>query len=104
MIYIPTDNTAANNTEVIANVVLPAKVPVIAGEAGICSGCGVATLSIDYKDLGIATGKMAAKILKGEANVKTMPVEYAAKFTKLYNKENCDKLGLTAPEGYTAQE
>ena len=47
---------------------------------------------------------MAAKILKGEAEVKTMPVEYAAKFTKLYNKENCDKLGLTAPEGYTAQE
>ena len=104
VIYIPTDNTAANNTEAIANVVLPAKVPVIAGEAGICSGCGVATLSIDYKDLGTATGKMAAKILKGEADVRTMPVEYAAKFTKLYNKENCDKLGLTAPEGYTAQE
>ncbi len=104
VIYIPTDNTAANNTEAIANVVLPAKVPVIAGEAGICSGCGVATLSIDYKDLGIATGKMAAKILKGEADVKTMPVEYATKFTKLYNKDNCEKLGLTAPEGYTVQE
>lgn len=104
VIYIPTDNTAANNTEAIANVVLPAKIPVIAGEAGICTGCGVATLSIDYKDLGAATGKMAAKILKGEADVKTMPVEYAAKFTKLYNKDNCEKLGLTAPEGYTAQE
>lgn len=104
VIYIPTDNTAANNTEAIANVVLPAKVPVIAGEAGICSGCGVATLSIDYKDLGTATGKMAAKILKGEADVRTMPVEYATKFTKLYNKDNCEKLGLTAPEGYTAQE
>lgn len=103
VIYIPTDNTAANNTEAIANVVLPAKTPVIAGEAGICTGCGVATLSIDYKDLGTATGKMAVKILKGEANVKTMPVEYATKFTKLYNAANCEKLGLTAPEGYTAQ-
>lgn len=103
VIYIPTDNTAANNTEAIANVVLPAKKPVIAGEAGICAGCGVATLSIDYKELGAATGRMAAKILKGEADVKTMPVEYASEFTKLYNAENCALLGLTAPEGYTAQ-
>ena len=46
VIYIPTDNTAASNTEAIANVVIPAKVPVVAGEEGICSGCGVATLSI----------------------------------------------------------
>ena len=38
VIYIPTDNTAASNTEAIANVVLPAKVPVVAGEAGICGG------------------------------------------------------------------
>ena len=48
VIYIPTDNTAASNTEAIANVVIPAKVPVVAGEEGICSGCGVATLSISY--------------------------------------------------------
>ena len=61
VIYIPTDNTAANNTETIANVVIPAKVPVVAGEAGICSGCGVATLSIDYYDLGYETGKMAVR-------------------------------------------
>ncbi|MBO5784334.1 MAG: ABC transporter substrate-binding protein, partial [Clostridia bacterium] len=67
VIYIPTDNTAANNTEAIANVVIPAGTPVIAGESGICKGCGVATLSIDYYDLGVATGKMAIKILKGEA-------------------------------------
>ena len=51
VIYIPTDNTAASNTEAIANVVIPAKVPVVAGEEGICSGCGVATLSISYYDL-----------------------------------------------------
>ena len=62
VIYIPTDNTAASNTEAIANVVIPAKVPVVAGEEGICSGCGVATLSISYYDLGYATGEMAAKI------------------------------------------
>ena len=100
VIYIPTDNTAASNTEAIANVVLPAKIPVIAGEAGLCKGCGVATLSLDYYDLGVATGKMAAKILKGEANVAEMPIEYAPVVTKLYNAANCEALGIAVPEGY----
>ena len=100
VIYIPTDNTAASNTEAIANVVLPAKVPVIAGESGICSGCGVATLSISYYDLGYATGKMAAKILTGEAKVGEMPVEYAPQVTKMYNPDNCAALGITIPDGY----
>ncbi len=103
-LYIPTDNTAASNTEAIANVTMPAKVPVIAGEVGILKGCGVASLSISYYDLGVATGKMAAKILKGEANVAEMPIEYAANFTKLYNAANCEALGLTVPDGYTAVE
>ena len=100
VIYIPTDNTAAANTEAIANVVLPAKVPVVAGEAGICGGCGIATLSIDYYDLGYATGLMAAKILKGEANVAEMPIEYAPIVTKQYNAANCEALGVAIPEGY----
>ena len=100
VIYIPTDNTCATYTETIANVVLTAGVPVVAGEAGICSGCGVATLSIDYYDLGTATGKMAAKILKGEANVSEMPVEFAPEVTKMYNADNCAALGITPPDGY----
>ena len=102
VIYIPTDNTAASNTEAIANVVLPAKVPAVAGEAGICAGCGVATLSISYYDLGVATGKMAAKILTGEASISEMPVEYAPEVTKMYNAANCEALGVTIPEGYVA--
>ena len=100
VIYIPTDNTAANNTETIANVVIPAKVPVICGEANTCKGCGVATLSIDYYDLGVATGKMAAKILKGEANISEMPVASAPEFTKMYNKANCEALGVEIPSDY----
>ncbi|MDD5864370.1 MAG: ABC transporter substrate-binding protein [Firmicutes bacterium] len=102
VIYIPTDNTAASNTEAIANVVLPAGVPVVAGEEGICGGCGVATLSISYYELGVATGKMAAKILTGEADVSTMPVEYAPQVTKKYNAANCEALGVTIPDGYEA--
>ena len=100
VIYIPTDNTAATYTETIANVVIPAGVPVVAGEAGICGGCGVATLSIDYYDLGYTTGKMAAKILKGEEKIETMEVQYAPEVTKMYNKENCEALGITVPEDY----
>ena len=100
VLYIPTDNTAASNTEAIANVVLPAKVPVFAGESGICAGCGVATLSINYYDLGYATGKMAAKVLTGEAKISEMPVEYAPQVTKMYNADNCAALGITIPDGY----
>ena len=102
VIYIPTDNTAAANTEVIANVVIPAGVPVVAGESGICSGCGVATLSISYYDLGYTTGEMAAQILKGEADISTMAIQYAPEVTKMYNAANCQALGITPPEGYEA--
>ena len=102
VIYIPTDNTAASNTEAITNVLLPAKVPAVTGEEGICSGCGVATLSISYYDLGYATGEMAAKILTEGADVSAMPVQYAPNVTKKYNAANCEALGLTIPDDYTA--
>ena len=102
VIYIPTDNTAASNTEAIANVVIPAKVPVVAGEEGICSGCGVATLSISYYDLGYATGEMAAKILADGADVSAMPVEFAPNVPKKYNAANCEALGITPPSDYVA--
>lgn len=102
VVYIPTDNTAASNTEAIANVVIPAGVPVVAGEEGICSGCGVATLSIDYYELGVTTGEMAAKILTGEADVSAMPVEFAPSVTKKYNAANAEALGITIPADYEA--
>ena len=68
--------------------------PLIAGEEATCKGCGIATLTISYYDLGYATGKMAVKILKGEEKIENMPVEYAATFTKKYNKTICDELGI----------
>ena len=104
VIYVPTDNTAASCTEAIANVVIPAGIPVIAGEQGICNGCGVATLSIDYHELGEATGEMAYEILVKGANPGDMEVQSAPNFTKMYNKANCEKLGITVPDDYTAIE
>lgn len=99
VIYLPTDNTVSSNTGIINNICMAANVPVISGEEGNCAGCGVATLSISYSDLGYTTGKMAAKILKGEADISTMPIEYAPA-TKKYNAEICEALGLTPMEGY----
>ena len=102
VIYIPTDNTAASCTEAIRNVVEPAQKPVIAGEEGICKGCGVATLSISYYDLGYSTGEMAYEVLVNGADVATMNVAFAPNVTKEYNAELCDLLGVTVPEDYVA--
>lgn len=104
VLYIPTDNTAANNTEVIKNIVVPAGVPVIAGESGICSGCGVATLSISYYDIGYIAGEMAYDILVNGADPATMEIKTAPNVTKLYNAEICEALNITPPEGYQAIE
>ena len=102
IIYIPTDNTMASNTETINNITLPAKVPVIAGEEGICAGCGVATLSISYYDIGYKTGEMAADILVNGADISTMPIQYAPEFVKKYNPAICEALNASVPEGYEA--
>ena len=102
VLYIPTDNTAASCAEAIRNVVETEMVPVVAGEEGICKGCGVATLSISYYDLGYATGEMAYEILAEGADVSTMEVRYAPQFTKEYNAELCELLGVTVPDGYVA--
>ncbi len=101
-IYIPTDNTMASNTQIINNICLPAGVPIIAGEQGICSGCGIATLSIDYYDIGYRAGEMAYEILAEGADITTMEVETASQVTKMYNPAICEELGITIPEGYEA--
>lgn len=98
-LYIPTDNTAASCSETIGNVVRNEKTPVFASEAGICRGCGIATLTISYKDLGYKTGEMAVKILTGEADISTMPIEYA-EASKFYNEDMCKEFGINPPAEY----
>lgn len=99
VLYVPTDNTMASSAETIKNVAIPAGIPMIAGEAGICSA-GIATLSIDYYSLGYKTGEMAYEILKNGKKPGDMEVEFADKFTKMYNEENCKALNITVPDGY----
>ena len=104
VIYIPTDNSAASNTEIINNICLPAGVPIIAGEQGICRGCGVATLSIDYYDIGYKAGEMAYEVLVNGADVSTMDIEFAPKVTKQYNSAICEELNISVPDSYIAIE
>ena len=101
-LYIPTDNTAASCAEAINNVAEPAGVAIIAGEEGICRGCGIAALSISYYDIGYTTGQMAARILRGEADISTMPIEYYPNPVKKYNPTLCEALNIVVPEGYVA--
>ncbi len=102
VLYIPTDNTAASCTEAINNVALPAGVPIICGEENLCKGCGLATLSINYYDLGYATGEMAYEVLVNGADVSTMAIQFAPVFTKEYNAANAEALGISVPSDYVA--
>lgn len=99
-LYIPTDNTAAANTEIISNIANPANIPVIPGEEGICKGCGIATLSIDYYNIGKVAGEMAYEILVNGADPSTMEIKFADELTKKYVPERTEKLGITVPDGY----
>ena len=93
VLYVPTDNTAASCAETINNIVLPTGTPIVGGDTALCKGCGVATLSVDYYELGIATGKQAVDILTGKKNISEMPIGYADA-AKVYNATNCKALNI----------
>lgn len=104
VIYLPTDNTVASNTQIIRSATIDKGVPVVAGEQSICTGTGVATLSISYYDLGYTTGEMAYEILVNGADPGAMEIKFSPQFTKMYNAEICSELGISPPSGYTAIE
>ena len=98
-IYVPTDNQVASYADTINNITF-GKTPIICGEEGTCKKCGVATLTIDYYELGRTTGQMAVKILKGEAKVQEMPIEYYKNPVKKFNSTIADGLKMTFPNEY----
>ena len=99
-LYIPTDNKCADNVTVIDAVCRPAKLPIICGEENICAGCGIATLSIDYFNLGVKTGEMAVEILKDGKDISKMPIAYDNNPVKKFNKQICEDLDITVPSSY----
>lgn len=93
-VYIPSDNTVAQNDTIVGNICLDKKVPVYTSYGGsIC----YASLAIDYYELGVETGKMAAQVLLGTAKIGDLKVKTLTP-TKVYNEDLCAKLGITVPE------
>lgn len=93
-IYIPSDNTVAASDSIVGSVCTQKNVPVFTSYGGaIC----YASLAIDYYQLGVETGKMAAKILLGEATAADLEVAVLTP-TVVYNEELCAQLGITVPE------
>jgi len=97
-IYIPTDNTFASAMPVVHGVTAESKTPVICGESGMVNNGGLATLGINYYDLGYQTGLMAVKVLKGEAEPATMPIESANKFDFAINGTVAEEIGIEIPD------
>ena len=100
-IYLPTDNVLASSMPVIYGVTLQSKTPVICGESGMVENGGLATLGINYYDLGYKAGLMGVKILKGEAKPADMPIESASEFDFAINGNVANEIGLKIPEDLT---
>ena len=104
-VYIPTDNTLANNMEIVKNVTVPAGVVSFAGAEQMCLEGALSTLSISYYDLGVRAGEMAYEILVNGANPAEMPVEFVSEgITPKYNADIAAALGVTVPEGMETVE
>lgn len=100
-IYVPTDNLMASALTTLTGITNEKKIPVFTGEVGMMSGGGLATVSVDYFELGKQTGAMAAKILKGEATPDSMPIEMPEVTTTAINKATVEALGIEVPEDLT---
>lgn len=96
-LYIPTDNIFASAMPIVHELAVQAKIPVICGEEGQLLGGGLATLGINYYDLGRQTGFMAAKILRGEGQPATMPIEWADRFEFAVNGQVAGEIGFVIP-------
>ncbi|MBR5004991.1 MAG: ABC transporter substrate-binding protein [Erysipelotrichaceae bacterium] len=93
-IYVPSDNTVADNDSVVGTICNDKKVPVYTSYGGaVC----YASLAIDYYELGRETGLMAAQILLGEKKPSDIEIKTLVP-TSTYNKEMCDLLGVEIPE------
>jgi putative ABC transport system substrate-binding protein len=93
-IYIPSDNTVADNDTVVGTICSAAKVPVYTSYGGaIC----YASLAIDYYQLGYETGKMAAQVLLGTKSISDIEILTLTP-SVIYNKDLCAQLGIEVPE------
>ena len=92
-VFIPTDNLLATNMRLACDILTPKGIPVFAGEDGMCEDDeALATLSIDYKKLGVQTAEIAIRILNGE-KASAIPFEYYnQESTFVINEKNAARL------------
>ncbi|GAA1054662.1 putative ABC transport system substrate-binding protein [Dietzia sp. 2505] len=102
-IYVPTDNMVVSGIASLVQVAESKQIPVIAAEEGTVEGGAVATLGIDYTELGRQTGEMALRILRDGEDPATMPVETATEFTYVVNEAAAERQGVTIPEDILAE-
>ncbi len=96
-VYVPTDNMVSSGMANVISITEPAKIPVICGEAGMLNAGGLATYGIDYYELGKLTAYQAVKILKGESEPASMPIEYIQNPVLEVNTNAAHKLGIIIP-------
>ncbi len=97
VLYIPTDNTIASAIATVSSIANENKVPTIVGEAALVEGGGLATIGIDYYDLGYQTGMMAIDVMNG-ADIATMPIQYVASPKICVNLDTAKEIGITIPQ------
>ena len=97
-LYVPTDNILASAAPTLASITIPAKLPVVCGEANVVKECGVATIGIDYYKLGFQTGEMAADILSGKAKPADMPIQSQLEMTLTINEDYAKQIGIEIPQ------
>lgn len=96
-IYVPTDNMVVSAAQSVVQVANENKIPLISGESSVVDKGGLATIGINYKNLGKQTGEMALKVLKG-SKPQDMPVESQKQFDTVFNKETLTLLELKVPD------
>ena len=96
VLYVPTDQLVVSSMPIITKNALEAQIPVIAAEKGSVEAGALATVGINYYNLGYEAGKMAVEVLKGK-NISEMPIKISDETNVYINEDTLNKLGLSKP-------
>lgn len=93
-LFTPVDNTVASAFSTVVSVANKSKTPIFTSVEDMVEGGGIASVTLSQYDLGVATGKMTAKILDG-ANPADTPVQIFNEGTVVVNQKVAKELGIT---------
>ncbi|HFU4058845.1 TPA: tryptophan ABC transporter substrate-binding protein [Streptococcus suis] len=97
VLFTPVDNTVASAFSTVVSVANKTKTPIFTSVEDMVEGGGIASVTLSQYDLGVATGKMAAKILDG-ANPADTPVQIFNEGTIVVNQKVAKELGISLSE------